>query len=254
MRRIITVARVFLLAAMFWFAASASASADLVGYWDFDGDVLDQSGNNLHGVLTGTTLSGDVPTAIGGGSSLDFGPSGNNDHVEITANAMLDSGVFTLSMFINDRGQLAGINRLISRSSDSFEVGLNRAIGPPNGQLSYYPEPGWVLTPYVPATNTWQHVALVSSGGAMNIYVNGAPAASGGFTGSPSGNLRIGSRENAAQGEGFNGLMDDVALWKWRFGTKRLSRIRLKTSPSAESPPSWPMVPIRPRRPFRRRW
>lgn len=190
----------------------ASARADLVGHWNFDGNVADQSGYNNHGVLSGAVYSANVPAALGGGMSLDF--AGGTNNVAVAANASLNSSTFTLGMFINNRGQASGINRLFSRGGDSFEFGINRALGPNLGQLAFHTA-GWRLSSSVPPLNTWQHVALVSEGGWVKLHVNGgmAPVFAVQNVPAPVGNLRIGARENGGASEGFNGLIDDVGLW-----------------------------------------
>lgn len=193
-------------------AVGGPARADLVGYWNFDDNVNDQSGFNNHGTLNGAVYSTNVPAAINAGKSLDF--AGGSDHVAVAANASLNSSTFSLSMFLNDEGQVSGINRLFSRGGDSFEYGINRALAPNNGQLAYFPGGAWRLSSTVPPMNAWMHTALVSENGWVKLYVDGnmAPAFVQQVTPNPIGNLRIGSRENGP-GEGFNGLMDDVSLW-----------------------------------------
>jgi regulation of enolase protein 1 (concanavalin A-like superfamily) len=57
---------------------AAEPDASLMGYWKFDGDTLDSSGNDRHGTLVGNALL--IPMgAHGGGLSLD----GNGDYVTI---------------------------------------------------------------------------------------------------------------------------------------------------------------------------
>jgi hypothetical protein len=53
--------------------------ADLVGYWNFDGNVLDQSGTGNDGELFDATYVDEVPPAIGSGQSLNF--EFDTDHV-----------------------------------------------------------------------------------------------------------------------------------------------------------------------------
>ncbi len=193
------------------FGDGVAARADLVGHWNFDGNVADQSGYNNHGVLNGAVYSGNVPAALGGGSSLDF--AGGTNSVAVPASASLNSATFTLSMFINDRGQASGINRLLSRGGDSFEFGINRVLGPNLGQLAFH-SAGWRLSSTIPPLNDWMHVALISENGWVKLHVNGSmlPSFAVQNVPTPGGNLRIGARE-AVVSEGFNGLIDDVALW-----------------------------------------
>lgn len=184
--------------------------AQLVGYWPFNGNTSDLSGQENDGVLFGGAYENDIPAVLGVGQSLSLnGPPEMNDHVAIAGNPSLDSNVFTLSMFVNDRGQASGINRLTSRAGDSFETGIDQVFG--TNSYSYYP--GWVTTGAVPTLNTWEHVAYVADGTNMTVYVDGeiVPDPQP-FSGSPFGEMYIGKRVNG-EGEGFHGLIDDVALF-----------------------------------------
>jgi hypothetical protein len=187
------------------------AQAGLVGYWDFDGNVADQSPEGNHGTLTGATYDAQVPSAIGGGQSLRF--DGDGDYVTVGADSSLNSNVFTLAFFVNQDGavQSGNYERLTSRGSDTFETALNAG-----SRISYYPAPGWTTATYGVPRDGWKHVAFVSDGSDMTVYSNGAPVFNNSFAGSPAGILRIGARHNGV--EGFEGLMDDAALWDNELG------------------------------------
>jgi hypothetical protein len=187
----------------------SSARAELVGYWPFNGNSLDQSTLGNHGELFGGVYSNNVPAVLGAGQSLSF--EDPFDHVFVDANESLNARTFTLSMFINDQGQFEGINRFTSRESDTFETGLDKVFG--TDSISYYsPSAGWVRTGFVPEIDAWHHLAYVADGSEMTVYVDGelsfGPVA---FAAAPAGFLHIGNRWNDV--EGFFGMMDDVAMW-----------------------------------------
>lgn len=206
--------------AIFSSILSEQVSAQLVGYWNFDGHTVDLSGTGNDGELFGALYDDSVPSVIGSGQSLSFNVG--SDHVLIPANTTLNSNAFTLSMFINDRGQTSGINRFTSREGDTFETGIDKVFG--TNSLSYYPGPGgWRTSGVVPSLNTWQHVAYVSDGTTMTLYLDGAPVGTSGFTGAPAGFMHIGNRHNGV--EGFNGLIDDVALFDKPLAGSVISQI-----------------------------
>jgi hypothetical protein len=187
------------------------ARGDLVGWWPFDGDALDMSGTGNDGELVGGAFDANVPAAIGGGMSLNF--EANDEHVYIEASDTLDSDVFTLSMFIYDRGQAGAMERLTSRQSDTFETAIN--VHPPFNGMSEYsfysPSSGWKWGVYAPPLEEWQHVAYVADGEIMTVYADGEVVDEQPFTVAPTGFMHIGNRWNNV--EGFDGLIDDVALW-----------------------------------------
>jgi hypothetical protein len=184
-----------------------SIPSGLVGYWNFNNNVRDRSGEANHGSLQGASYSNDSPLV--GGQALDF--SGNSQHVLVAADSSLNSNPFTISFYMKDRGQGGNVNRLMSRQNDRFELGIDKVFGS-NGLAYNSPATGWNTSSAVPALNTWQHVAYVVTSSTMTIYVDGVvahgPAA---FNASPTGFIHIGNRHNNA--EGFNGLMDEVAMW-----------------------------------------
>ncbi|MGH7858840.1 MAG: LamG-like jellyroll fold domain-containing protein, partial [Candidatus Binatia bacterium] len=84
--------------------APADAEDALIGWWPFDESLDDESGFGHDGIFDFALFDDDVPDAIGDGTSLSLDGSGG---VEIAPSFDLDSEVFTLSMFVLDRGQIA---------------------------------------------------------------------------------------------------------------------------------------------------
>ncbi len=225
-----------------WLAVLASPSrADLVGYWNFDGNVLDHSGSGNDGDLVGGSYVNDVPPVLGAGQALSF--EDMLEHVFIAADPSLDSNVFTLSMFINDRGQFSGINRFTSRESDTLETGIDQVFG--SQSISYYsPLTGWQTTTEIPELDTWHHVAFTSSGSEMTVYKDGEPVFGPvPFLAAPTGYMHIGNRWNDI--EGFDGLMDDVALWNVALDAAGIAQLAAGTrTPLTVKEPEPPVPPV----------
>ena len=204
--------------------AFSPANAELVGYWNFDDNVDDQSGTGNDGELFDAVYDSNVPAAIGSGKSLSF--EVDTDHVEIPADASLDSDIFTLSLFIYDKGQEGAYERFTSREGDVFETAIN-VHGPHNGegQVAYYsPAAAWNSTDVIPEPETWTHVAYVSTGLDISIYIGGeliyGPEP---WAMAPTGFMHIGNRHNDV--EGFYGLIDDVALWDEELEAEDIAKI-----------------------------
>ncbi len=220
--------------------AAAPLPGGLVGYWNFDGNVEDQSGTGNDGELIDAVYDDDVPDVIGAGQSLSFELP--TDHVFIEADESLNSSIFTLSMFINDRGQVDGINRFTSRAGDSFETGVDFVFG--TQAISFYsPSSGWQSTSYVTSLEEWQHVAFVADVDTMTLYVDGEPIDDPfPFSAVPSGFMHIGNRHNDI--EGFYGLIDDVALWDVPLPEESIAELASGTrTPLTIVPPDPPVVP-----------
>ena len=191
--------------ASLWMAPAAEGS--LVGYWKFDDDVSDSSGQGNNGTLYGAAYDTDRPAQVPSGKSLDFaGHTGipGQDRVEIAADASLNSSVFTLSYWIKDAGQPIAHARVTSRGGDKFETAVAT-----DGRLNFYPP--WTNPSAWAPLNGWAHVAYVYDGATVDLYLDGQPVYSGSHSISPSGAMVIGARHNST--EGFKGNIDDVALW-----------------------------------------
>jgi hypothetical protein len=215
LRTLITIASLVFVGVI-----AGRANAELVGWWTFDDTAEDQSGNGNHGELVSGSYDANVPPQIGSGKSLNL--QEDVDHVYVEGDASLDSEIFTLSMFVYDNGQqdacdedgtTCAMERLTSREGDQFETALN--WHPPfngMGGLSFYsPASGWQRSEHIPPTAGWQHVAYVADGELMTTYADGEVVDERPFTAAPTGFMHLGNRWNDT--EGFDGLLDDVALW-----------------------------------------
>lgn len=220
--RIARVVRVGLLLVLL--AWPETCRAELVGWWTFDGDVLDHSGKGNDGTLFGAVYDDRHPAATGSGQSINF--SANSHRVRVKANPSLNSNIFTLSMFLFDRGQCCAFERLTSRQNDSFETAIN-VYPDANGssQLSFFsPASAWVTSEYTPNLEQWTHVAYVADGQQMTIFGDGKQVGDPmPFTATPTGYMYIGSR--TLGGEAFDGLIDDVALWNEVLPPERIQML-----------------------------
>jgi hypothetical protein len=207
-------------------AVSRADLAQLVGYWPFDGDVLDYSGMNNHGTRFGGAFDPNVPGAINGGTSLLLAGGAANgaaQYVEVAPNASLNSAQFTLAYWFLDPGQTTGTgvaagsqghNRLTARAGYAFETAVanTEGFGGSRHVKLYSPSRGWIATSYQ-TTSDWTHAAWVQDTDEQTIklYINGALTYTNNFTSAPSGKLVIGAQQFG--GEGFVGRIDDVAMW-----------------------------------------
>ena len=204
-----TKLRTFVLLAGACVISFCSVNADLVGWWAFDGDLVDSSPEGNDGVELDTAVfEGLSPGAIGSGKSIRF--NGTSDGVQIEPSDSLDAEEFTLAYFINPDGatQNGPFERLTSRGGDSFETALSGS-----DELSYFsPSASWNTTGIFVENGEWTHVAWRNDGTEMRLLVNGSEEYVGnGFSEFPSGLLNMGVRHNGV--EGYEGLMDDVLLW-----------------------------------------
>jgi len=192
----------------------------VVGYWKLDdGNAIDHSGKDNHGLVSGPTpLDGASPSM---GSALSF--DGLDDFVEFADESSFDlAGSFTISawtmpedctpepyecsqlVIVGKRGYCDN-NFAITSHKGRFEFEMNDTIC--GG--------GWkrVQALDLHGIGVWHHVAAVLSGSVMQLYVDGV--LQGEMDGGPANvnnfALRLGSRSN--NDKYYRGAIDDVLIF-----------------------------------------
>ncbi|HUF60690.1 MAG TPA: LamG-like jellyroll fold domain-containing protein [Verrucomicrobiales bacterium] len=201
----------------------------LAGWWPFDGNAADASGQGNNGeALNGAVFSDDVPPLLGGGQSLRL--EGGDQHVLVPHNATLDMEVaMSIAAWVKPVGEIGWDGILAKNPSDgsaSNHAG-NYELRIDNGtrllhflyqrggvdDTNFHPSAGAAIPPDV-----WTHVAVTAErSGEARFYVDGelvevhaAPVADtfGALNTNP---LYIGSRADLFTT--FDGFLDDVALF-----------------------------------------
>ncbi len=146
------------------FLGSAASAQTLIHRYTFNGDASD-----LVGSANGTLNSGAV--ANGGNLTLD----GVAANVSFTQHIIPTSGAYSVAFFAR---QSALEGHYIEWISQGFSVGPGFYVGyDPGGQIratDSWPATGKNFT----ANGAFQHIALVTTGTASSLYVNGTLAAS----------------------------------------------------------------------------
>lgn len=199
--------------------AQTGAAAELAGWWPFNGNYNDATGNGLNGTVMGEpTFDAGLPTGLTGQSVLF---NDDAEGVRIAANEALNAAEFTLGYFINLQGMTpgnGGLERLTGRDNYEFETAVGSASGvggngsPTGLTLSYYSPPlagGWQVTNVEIPADGWVHVVWRNSATEMLLYLNGEQV----YTGPPvtatfEGYMNFGTAYTNR--EGFEGLMHDA--------------------------------------------
>ena len=201
-------------------------SNGLVGYWGFNGNASDQSGNSNNGTVNGATLTSDRFGNANSAYSFD----GVSDYINVITNNSLNfqtNNKMTLSYWIkatslsNSQGSLI-INK--QNGAGTSQDGWNSNIES-NGSSSLRLQNGTSTIFCVAYSNvssisisTNYHIVQVFDNGTSYIYINGilVTTAGGcqGLIGDNSSNLYIGKPTwLASNAKGFNGVIDDLGIW-----------------------------------------
>jgi alpha-tubulin suppressor-like RCC1 family protein len=193
-----------------------AASADLVGLWHMDGDWSDASGkgNNLT-MLNGVVLSSDF---IGGNSAGTF--NGVKSYLRNSTGAGLPVGSSprTYMAWIKPFGYPdSNYNGIIAYGTTVCNQGSLLSIKN-DGRLSmaFWCNDSYQTVGNPVTLNQWSHVAFTYDGGTkVRFYINGQFIQENTLSSVPNtqnGPIRIGSTDDP--GRVFNGLIDEVAIYK----------------------------------------
>jgi len=192
--------------------------ANLVAYWQLDGDATDSAGSNDGTIYGATPTTGQINDA------LDF--DGDDDYVEVPDSDEFTTNTGTISAWIKMDswgGEEVGIiiehrKWHSSGNADGFEIGVHG-----NGYNSLFTNlyDGYSHSNLGSATDSlslgpWYHIAVVWDGSELAAFINGAqsgsPVAQIANIGNPAEVLYIGIHEYIHWRE-FDGSIDDVRFY-----------------------------------------
>lgn len=220
-------------------------SRGLVGWWPFNGNANDESGNGLNGVVNGATTATDRF-----GYSLSAYSFDGNDWIEVADNVALNPAVGSLSVWF--KTALARNQDVIYKTSKATALNENYAIG-------WYDNPtvtfegcvkyasrcragvGWQKAkPNITyADDKWHHVILTWGDGFVSVYIDGQLAAKTATPVNPAdicagGPFIIGGGWIATTGT-FIGSIDDVAVYNRLLSQDERMRLYGADSPRIQT-------------------
>ena len=186
-------------------------SNGLVGWWPFNGNANDESGNGNNGTVNGATLTAD--RNANNSSAFNFNGSDNYISMLSVVNIPMSSNSRTLSVWMKPSiiaGQwtLTAIGYGNPTPNNAFMFGLGNNI------ISVQ---GWAVDYSVPLSysiDQWIHSVCTYDGFNVKIYVDGVLIGSGTiltwFT--LGSEFYFGTRPSLGNGY-FHGSLDDIGIW-----------------------------------------
>ena len=198
----------------------------LVGWWPFNGNANDESGNGNNGTVNGPVLTNDRF----GNANKAYNFDGINDFISINHNQSLNlpgnNNSFSFSAWIKpnqsnqqelnilSKGDGGGMN---SNDVYIFSVYNQDKIGL---ELANYPSAFWTYSNSQVSFNQWNHAVVVydNSTNSAKFYINGLFAGQQQYSFNPSSNGDVQSLFFGKQGWNcncnfMNGLIDDIGSW-----------------------------------------
>lgn len=204
---------------VFGLAFSQVPTSGLIGYYPFNGDANDKSGNVLNGTLT--SAGSGFPTLttdrFGKANSAYSFASANSQYIDFGNPSLYQFGngtSFTLSAWYNSSKTNTQV--IMSHGANSYAIYFQ----PVTNDYFKFSKDLIAHTNYggnnpIKPSGTWYHVAAVCNvGTGVKLYLNGelvnSTATVFGYTFSYTNNLMVG---RASNGMYFDGKIDDIRLY-----------------------------------------
>jgi hypothetical protein len=193
----------------------------LVGWWPFNGNANDESGNGYNGtVLNGTTLSNDRF----GNSNKAYYFDGIDDVITIDTAVLNASTYASVSFWFQTNDFTSRVknvwNKKRSSNGDGFCFWIFKDSCLADVNRAPVITPGQYLTNAYQISNIWNHGVVTYNNGILSFYINGML---GGSVNSPAGSLVGNQKFYVGKGfdvppdnggnRAFKGLIDDIGIW-----------------------------------------
>ena len=208
----------------------------LVGWWPFNGNANDESGNGNHGTVNGATLTTD--RFFNSNAAYIF--STITDKISLFSGFTYLTNNRTISFWFNsnpttrEQRVLSYRPSCLGGSENFFEFNLLANAN----TIQYYHGGGGILTASYNG-NSWNNVILTINNSSANLYVNGVLAGNSqsvpamnqlGIFGLSSVNSCI---SNFGSNSQFTGIADDIGIWNRALTNCEIQALYQGSTPSA---------------------
>ena len=214
----------------------------LVGWWGFNGNAQDGSGNGNHGTVIGATLT----TDRFGNQNAAYSFNGSSSHIKVNNSSSLESVNLSISFWIQSTGnQFQQVFYKVSPNTalnETYSVPLNLLQpGTINFDLknnNCNPGLGWQYSSsFIGPVSNWSYFTLVHDGSTSKIYRNGQLLNSFSRTflisNCPGGDLLIGC--DWQFNNKLNGKLDDIGIWNRALTPQEITNLYNSQIPTQTS-------------------
>ncbi len=189
----------------------------LVGWWPFNGNANDESGNGNNGTVNGAALTNDR----NGISISAYNLNGNNDYIEVANSSSFNlTNSQSISLWFNSDGNQESVLLQKSNSTGGNGDGGPQLVLRSNQLVDlsiFHNNTSNFVYSYIPSTNqTWHHIAATWNGNIIKLYQNGVLSDSIPLSvvlNPCYESLMIGKRGLPNNDLYFKGVIDDIGIW-----------------------------------------
>jgi hypothetical protein len=201
----------------------------LVGWWPFNGNANDESGDGNNGTVNGATLTSDRNGVANQAYSFD----GVDDYIQ-ALNPLSDlTSNFSISCFVNISSWQGGL--FVHVGIDQVEFprdGFGYGYGGNQYLLGLLSNVNWYQIGYqFNDLSTWYHAVVIRSENTLDYFIDGVFVGSNniGTIVPPSNALFFGS--GATTYENFHGKLDDIGIWNRALTQQEITNLYTSTVP-----------------------
>jgi hypothetical protein len=169
MRKIFTMAVIALSLNVF----GQVTTNGLVGYWPFNGNANDESGNNHHGVVNGATLTADRF----GNANNAYYFNGYSSYISINPSAITYNNGLTISLWVKVESSYSNVQFFVSKGDDDvaghFHLGYNESAGTFIGDINGLYNGLNSASSFQFQQTRWRHIVFTSNNQSLKMYIDG---------------------------------------------------------------------------------
>jgi hypothetical protein len=214
----------------------------LIGWWPFNGNANDASGNGNNGTVNGATLTADRNSV----ANKAYNFNGTSNFISINPSSQAFPNGISISIWAKISGLNSNTNCnlgcaqfLVSRSNDfsngHFKIGYSQNTVAAGGQkfggsINSASGAGNVngTTAYTYPQTTWKHLVITYNNSQVKLYINGLLNATTNYT-TPITNINsliyFGRHVDATYSYFVNGQLDDIGIWNRALTTCEVTNL-----------------------------
>ena len=206
----------------------------LVGYWPFNGNANDESGNGNHGTVNGATLTKDRK----GETNNAFNFNGIDNFISVPNSNVFNNTSYSISLWFSsnkiEKQVIVVRNNFLNATNEHFGVALNSSNQYDVGLFSKFNNPncspgfGWeTASKNINILDLeFHHLVGTVNKNVMQLFIDGALVDEQNISGDPStcwaGDIKF-ARNWSSNPDYFKGVLDDIAIYNRALSEKEIS-------------------------------